>query len=459
MKMFLKYVLLFALFMALQIPLSMTESVINERTHYRDDAFDAVAQMQGGEQTLLSPVVVIPFQHHFWETKREADGETRRTRKTVHGQVSLTAASLNVEQQQQVEIREKGIYRVPIYSVDVKLSGTFNWPSVYRNTRTDDDEVIWGTPHVSLALAQQNSISALSELQWGSQHHAFLPGSELSVWQGRGVHANVAMPATTETIAFSLTLSVRGTRGLSFIPIAEKADIHLNSNWPHVRFSGSQLPDERELDEQRVRARWRTHALANNLPNQWQRCAQQNDCDAVLAGAIGAQLINPVDVYVNSERAVKYGVLFLVVTFAALVLYEALYQLKIHPVQYVFVGLSNSIFFLLLLSFAEQIGFLWAYTIAAIACLLVLTLYMQTALQSRARLTAFVAILALLYAALYFILQLEDFALLAGSVFLFILLAVAMLLTRHMDWYRLQNSLNAKKTVEEKDSLIGDIKL
>ena len=463
MKMFLKYLLLFLVFMGLQIPLSMTESVVRERTRYREEAFDAVALMQGGEQVLISPVITIPVERTYWEESRNSEGNVQRVRKTSSSHVTLTPKSLTITQKQQVETRPKGIYQVPIYTADVTIKGQIYWPEIYRDSVSDEETVVWSAPIFSLALSQQTGIKTLSELKWADQTFDFKPGSDLRIEQGRGVHT--PLPLRSQSIGdipFELTISVRGTRALSVLPIAEKADVTIVSNWPHVRFSGAQLPDERQINSQGFSARWQSHALANNLPNQWQQCSLNRDCDGLLASQFGAQLIDPVDIYVGVDRAVKYGFLFLVVTFAAFVLYEVLYQLKIHPMQYVLVGLALTVFFLLLLSFAEQIGFNLAYLIAASACVTLLANYMKAALHSRSRLWAFVAILSMLYGALFVILQLEDFALMAGTIFLFILLALAMWLTRHVDWYQVQQGLQNKDkptAAPVADTLVNDIRL
>ncbi len=465
MKMFLKYLLLFLVFMGLQIPLSMTESMVRERTHYREEAFDAVAQMQGDEQMLISPIVTLPYESQYWEESRDRDGNVQRLRKKSQGELSFTPSNLSVVQTQKVETREKGIYHVPIYTTAITIKGQFDFSRDYDALVTEEKEIHYGTPSLSLPMSQQTGIKSLADLKWANASYTFKPGSRVQVKSGRGVHT--FLPVLRKgMIEFELNVEVRGTRGLSFLPIADKADVSIYSNWPHAQFIGAQLPDERQLNSTGFSARWLTHSLANNLPNMWQQCDRDGNCDGLLAQAFGVQLIDPVDIYVSTERAVKYGFLFLAVTFAAFVLYEVLYQLKIHPIQYGLVGLALTVFFMLLLSLAEQIGFDGAYAIAAAACIALLSSYMKSALQSTARLSAFVAITAMLYGALYVILQLEDFALLAGTVFIFVLLAVAMWLTRHIDWYQVQSNLqNKDKTTAPMplaataQELVNDIRL
>jgi inner membrane protein len=226
----------------------------------------------------------------------------------------------------------------------------------------------------------------------------------------------------------------------------------LASTWPHPQFGGSFLPRTRAIDSKGFRARWEVSSLATSAQAQYNagRTVPRVISDAAgthgagvdgigVEGldAIGISLVDPVNVYSQADRASKYGLLFVLLTFVGFFMFELIKQLPIHPIQYGLVGLALAIFFLLLLSLSEHIAFAWAYLVASMACIGLLGFYLSHVLRSRARGLGFAAMLATLYAALYGLLVSEDNALVLGSGLLFLILAAIMVVTRKVDWYEL----------------------
>ncbi|HNM76460.1 MAG TPA: cell envelope integrity protein CreD, partial [Accumulibacter sp.] len=230
-------------------------------------------------------------------------------------------------------------------------------------------------------------------------------------------------------------LKLMGLEHLNIAPAGESTTVALTSDWPHPSFQGRFLPTMRQVNEQGFTARWEVSHLARNF----ERIVQGGAEHAAHGETLGVSYLDPVNIYLKSERAVKYGVLFVVLTFAAFFLTETLRRLAIHPLQYLLVGLALATFFLLLIGLSEHIDFALAYASAAVASTLLITVYLASALRERRRGIAFGTGIALLYAVLYGVLLSEDNALLMGALLIFAALAATMLATRHIDWYRVGN--------------------
>ena len=248
-------------------------------------------------------------------------------------------------------------------------------------------------------------------------------------------------PGPTLSLPFTLSLSVRGTECLSFIPLAETTRVGLSSAWPHPSFSGSFLPTPRDqqIGPDGFSARWEVTALAAKAPAAFVTAARDGAlCEGACRESFGVRLVEPINIYSMSDRALKYGFLFVALSFAAFFLFELLKSLRIHPAQYLLVGLALALFFLLLLSLSEHIPFGLAYGIAAGASIALQGFYLSYVLHGVARGIGFAGLLAALFGALYGLLVSEDMALLIGSVLLFGLLALVMVITRRLDWYGLR---------------------
>jgi inner membrane protein len=241
-------------------------------------------------------------------------------------------------------------------------------------------------------------------------------------------------PQVSGRAAFSLDLDLAGMERLDIVPAAGETNVSLRSPWPHPSFGGRFLPETRSVSERGFEAAWRMSDLGANVRQAFQRCLQSK-CDAYLAGSFGVSLVQPVDVYQKTYRALHYGILFVGLTFALFFLYEVICGLRVHPVQYALVGLALVAFFLLLLALAEHVGFGLAYGLGAAACVALVGAYVRIALGSSARAASLAALLAALYGALYVVLGSEDYALLMGALLVFAALAAFMLVTRRLDWY------------------------
>lgn len=410
----------------LMIPLTLLRGLVSERESRRSDAFARVAEGWGGELTLGGPLVVIPIQRTIAEVGRE---------RTVHNRLYLLPAELDVTAQVliQPEPRRVGIYEVPVYLAEAGLTGRFDFASVAARSLPAGTELLWAEARIVLPLSAARSLREVRRAQLHGQTLHLSPASGLVV---SGVEAPVDLSAFAEggVAAFDFDFAAAGSRAFSVLPLGSITSATVHSNWAHPSFRGAFLPTRRTIDSDGFEAEWRVLELNRPFGHTW---LEDDPAGTQLAStAFGVGIHAVVDIYQRGERAIKYAVLFLALTFLTFFAWEQLGRARIHPLQYLLVGLALSVFYLLLIALAEHIAFGAAYGIAASALVLLIGCYIAGALGSGRR--GFVAgtLMAATYGVLYVLLLSEDYALLLGAIAVFAALAAVMLITRKIDWYR-----------------------
>ncbi|WP_339608082.1 cell envelope integrity protein CreD, partial [uncultured Roseivirga sp.] len=249
-----------------------------------------------------------------------------------------------------------------------------------------------------------------------------------------GVNSKVAIDSESKSIPFSFDLNINGTESLSFNPIGKTTNISLASTWPHPSFGGQFLPDSYNITDNGFTAEWSVFDLNRNYPQQWEGRAHQ-----ISNSSFGVDLYQPVDNYQRNTRSAKYAILILFLTFITFFFVEILNKKRIHPIQYILVGLALTVFYTLLLSLSEQVGFNNAYLIASAIIVGMVSLYAKSILQSSKLAMVMFGFFTLIYSFIFVILQLEDFALLVGSFGLVLVLGFCMYLSRKVDWYNIKS--------------------
>lgn len=395
-----------ALVLALFIPLAMVESLVEERQERRELVVAQMARVWGPPQTLAGPFL-----------------------ETATGRPALVPDRLVYRGDLQTEVRSKGIYRIPFYSAALEIEGEF--PPAFGVK----------TPTLFLDVGDKKAVEIVR----------FVVDGKPLVFVDRGDESGrLVMRLPGPAQRFQLQLKVQGIERLHFRPAGDFA-VELKSDWPDPSFTGAYLPVSREISAGGFTAGWKIRQLMS-APITLQpepppldlveRGMITHKKKALATGedfptAFGVDLFLPVDIYQQATRSVKYGILFVGLTFLAFFLFEVLAELRIHPLQYLLVGSALCIFYLLLLSFAEQIGFAGAYLTGAIATIALITSYNWSVLRQGGRALLLGLFLALLYGFLFALLLLEQYSLLLGSVALFAILAAVMFLTRKIDWYEL----------------------
>ncbi len=425
----------------LLIPIEQIRDVVRERIYHHSLARDAVAESWTGEQHLIGPLLVLPYQQEYeervWSKTDEVYLPTKRTR---DGRLLLLPETLQVEGQVQTEERARGLYRIPVYTADLKLSGHFDTRQARELATALQGQITWGRPYLSVLVGDLRGVIKQPSLDWNKQAIDFESGPGLEN-AGLGMHATLPPLdlSAPQSLAFHLPLLLRGMQSLAFAPVGRDTQVQLDSPWPHPSFNGRYLPTAYEVADTGFHAQWYASAFSSGMADKATLCAEGN-CEALLHNSFGVSLDQSVDIYQQSERASKYALLFLTLTFALFFFYEVITRLALHPIQYLLVGLALSIFFLLLVALSEHVSFALAYTLAGGACTLLLGGYVSAVVSDRRRGALFSLIMALLYTLLYFILRSEDNALLMGTLLLFAALAGAMLATRKVDWYALRGT-------------------
>lgn len=439
-----KIVLIGLLTLLLMIVLAMIGSLVSERQQRQEEVVADIARSYAGAQQVVGPVIALPWTRITVEERQgDKDQPPKRGETRESGVQYVFPAALDVRGGLVVDTKARGLFRARVYQWNGTLSGRVRLPTVSSLPSAQAHQRLeWGLPYFALALDDPRGIIGTPELEWAGTRIAFEKGSGLPI-QPRGIRATLPSwkPGDGQEFTFSLTLGLRGTERFAVVPVADDNRIELSSAWPHPSFGGRFLPDPdtQHTGADGFRATWRISALAADAA-QMLRAAEARNCQPACGPALDAlevRLIEPVAIYTLSDRALKYAYLFIVLTFAAFFVFEALKRLAIHPIQYLLVGLALSIFFLLLISLSEHVSFGLAYALGATACCVLIAAYLAAVLRRLSRGLIFGGGLGALFGALYVLLQSEDSALMLGSLLLFGLLTAAMISTRKVDWYAL----------------------
>lgn len=422
------------------IPLSLVGHLVQERKNYGQEAEQSIWKSYAGPQTLTGPVVVVPYKEITSVTERADPKQPPVTTLQVEvRQLLVFPQALRVQASVTPGERYRGIHKTLVYEMQSRWEGTITLPTPDDLTRSPGHvrfEV--GQPFVALGITDTRGLMSAPTLELDGRKLPLQQGAKLSTLS-QGLHAELDLPAfkptagqpRTEgrTVPFALTLPLLGAQSLAVVPLAAQNDIAIDSPWPHPSFDGEFLPRTRTVDATGFRAKWSVTAFNTKAREQL------SGSRGMGLDTVSVKLIEPVNIYLQTERATKYGILFVLLTFAGFFLFELIKQLRIHPVQYLLVGLALALFFLLLLSLSEHIAFALAYLAASGACIGLLGFYLSFVLRSWKRGLGFATLLTTLYGALYVLLRSEDNALALGSLLLFLLLAAIMVVTRKVDWY------------------------
>ena len=428
------------LILLLLIPLAMITGVLKDRLSRRDEAVADITSSWGKEQNVIGPVLGIPFQYRFKAVKEmpAADGkmERREVEETALANAYFLPQSLKIDGDVQTQMLHRGIYDAAVFRAQVTLSGKFASPD-FGALKVDVKDVQWKDAFVTIAVNDLRGTREGLVLDWSGAKKNMLPGSQVPGYTtGATALLSGDKPIANE-IAFSIPLDFNGSEGIFFVPFGVQNEATLKSNWPDPAFRGSFLPSDRSVRPDGFNATWRVSYYGRDYPQQWESRAgnERFNLLAVTNSRFGANFLSILDAYRYVERSIKYGVLFLVLVFTTFFLFEVTARQKIHPFQYLMVGAALCLFYLLLLSISEFIGFGCAYMIAAVASTLLITWYCRFFLGGGVRTLMIGAGLAGVYTFLYITLRQQDYALLMGAIALFVVLAVVMYVTRKVDWY------------------------
>jgi inner membrane protein len=428
------------LFALLQIPLRMIDGIVGERAARQQAVVREIASSSYGPQLFAGPVLSLPYVEQFDETV--IDGRSRRVeRRSIERVARVFASASAIEATAVIETKTRGLFAVRVFQWHAVARGEFVFDRSLEIQRSrSDSRLTFGRPTLNVVLGDPRGLVGGPSLEWNGTPLAFERGSGLDR-AANGVHADIPPfdPAQPQRFGYAIDVTLHGTESLSIVPLADDDRTGLRSRWQHPSFGGQflPLPESGQRRADGFDARWNVTSLASNAQQQvlaqldGRTACQQSLC----ADRLDVRFIDPIDIYSLSDRALKYGFLFIGLTFACFALFEVLNALRIHPAQYLLVGLALATFFLLLIALSEHVAFPIAYAIASLACVALLGYYLSGVLGGARLGASFASLFALLFGALYGLLVSEDNALLLGSILVFVLLAAAMVLTRRLDWY------------------------
>ena len=426
---FSKILMIFLLALILLIPLGMIQSKISERQSLQHQVQQDIARSASGPQTITGPYLVVRYKLIERRTTKDNFGNEKViTSSSMHDTVVMPR-SLKIDGDADVETRSRGIYQARLFNLHSNLTGDFVVPQGYGINRPLGDIVPVAAFFV-MNVSDSRGIRNAPLLTLNGTKFEFSPGC-IGPISGNGIHVPLKALEATESHAFKFDfpLELQGMTTLAVTPFGNNTEMALKSSWPHPSFGGSYLPLTRTVDEKGFSAQWLVTNLARN------NTAHKEDGSPVVNESFTVDFIDPVNVYLLSERAVKYGLLFVVLVFTSFFMFEVLRSLRIHPMQYLLVGLAMAMFFLLIISLSEHMPFLASYVVSGAACAALIGIYLAGVLKNRKPALAFSGGIVVLYAVLYGVLQSEDNALLMGTLVMFSALAAVMVLTRRMDWY------------------------
>ncbi|ATS16437.1 TPA: cell envelope integrity protein CreD [Klebsiella pneumoniae] len=410
----------------LSLPLMMVRELINERADYRSEVVDAIEQSTSGSQKLAGPLIAIPITETL--TRMENQKEVNYQRSWVY---YWLPESLAVTGKQTVESRRVGIYSGQVWHNALQIKASFDPLRLAALRKTN---IVLGQPRLVVSVGDARGIGAIHAPEVNGNVLSVEPGLGIS-GDGAGIH--MPMPALAEDnkpleIAFSLDLN--GTGEFSLVPLGRNSELQLTSNWPHPGFLGSFLPTQREVSAAGYRAHWQSSWFANDMGSYF-----KDDMEIPWSRlpAFSADVMSLADQYQLTDRATKYAILLIGLTFMAFFVFESLTRRPLHPMQYLLVGLSLVLFYLVLLALSEHIGFTAAWLAASLSGAVMNGIYLQAVLRGWRNSLLFVAALLLLDGVIWFLLHSEDSALLLGTGVLALALSVLMFLTRRVDWYAL----------------------
>jgi inner membrane protein len=412
-------------------PLSRVQSLVSERQALQHQAYDVIAAGFGGSQIVGAPIVSVDTQERsvVVDPLTKISSEVWAAGPPLH----LLPDDVRIASDVAVEVRSKGIYSVPVYVSKIVITGEFTPEAIVRVLAPNVDMRVLPTHAVlQLPLSGVKYLRAVTRFEVGGQSlHA--TSGEVAGFAALTAPIEIQSIDRARTLAFSIEFEVAGSDSLHFLPLGSNTSVTTRVAWPHPDFDGAFFPISHEVSDRGYSANWQVLELNRAIPQIWQGASIDNA--ALLATAFGVRLFQPSDIYTQNYRAVRYGILFVAITFACFFAWEHLVRgLRLHPMQYLLVGLALGTFYLLLLALSEHVGFAASYAVASATLVALITTYIMGATTNRQAAIGIGAALAAAYGVLYVILLSQDYALLFGSLLLFVILAALMLATRRLDW-------------------------
>lgn len=424
---FFKLGMITVLIILLLIPAIMVQDLIRERTFRSHEATIEVSGKHASDQVICGPVITIPVIKHNYSTDVNGKTTDHRQKEYYH----FLPETLNIDGKVNPQKRKRGIFEVIVYGSDLDINGTFKTPNL-EDENIPKEDILYNDAFVTVGISDLKGVTEQVRMKMYDSVYQFNPGVISKDVVESGLNIRIPIDSTKEQIKFDFNLNLNGSESLMFVPIGKVSDVRLSSKWQEPSFDGNFLPKERTVNKDGFKSHWKVLHLNRNFPQQWKGAR-----NIVHQSEFGVNLKLPVDVYQKSMRVAKYAILFVTLTFLVFFFVEVLNKILIHPIQYILVGIALILFYVLLLAFSEQIYFDYAYLLAAFMTISLILVYCKAILKSWWLSIMTATILTILYLFIFVIIQMQDYALLVGSLGVFFILAVTMYFSRKIDWFEI----------------------
>jgi inner membrane protein len=422
----------------LLIPLAFIEDLITERSKRQQSVIEEINEQWGNEVLIYGPILKVPYKTFIEKTV--TDKTTKKTYTETIEDIDYAyffPEKLNINSNISPEIKKRGIYTTAVYKSEMDIKGSFSQPN-FKDTEILPEHILWNKSKI---IVQSSNVKGVNQANVKINDSDFALSakyekSKRSVYETMTMHTletnflNIVDFSTAKSMSFNIKLDIKGSEQIRFIPIGKQTEAQLSSDWKTANFFGEFLPyNEDKILEDGFEAKW--NILDLNRPFSQEYFTYLPDLNEF---AFGVNFKIPVDEYQKSERSTKYGFLVIALTFLVFFLIQTLSKINIHPFQYLMIGLALTMFYTLLISITEHSNFLKAYLIAGISVIVLITLYSKSILKTF-KFPIFIGFsLTALYTFIYVIIQLENYALLVGSIGLFLILATVMFVSRKINW-------------------------
>lgn len=419
----LRVVLIGVLAIVLLIPTLFVGLLVSDRQASRAFAVREVTEKWGTAQTIVGPILTVPVTHLVKNKEGEFHPHTRFVR--------ILPERLDVKADIAPEIRRRGIYDVALYTSRLNLEADFD--SIQRHVQSlAKGDIGWDKATVTVGITDLKGIREIHSMTWNDRPLSPESGLRAGQLLPSALTAQIGLSPEKEQHHFSLDLDLRGSEELRVVPSARETKVNANSPWADPSFVGDFLPENRQLTGDSFTASWHVLEFNRNLPQSW-----VGDEPNPMASSFGVKLLLPVDEYQKTFRALKYAIMFIALTFLAFFVLDVLTKSPFHPVQYTLIGLALILFYVLLLSVSEYLTFNTSYWISSASIIGLIASYTRGITRQTGVSIKIGTHLVVLYGFLFVLLQLEDYALLLGSLGLFAILGTVMYITRRVDWFSL----------------------
>lgn len=429
-----KAVIIGIIILVLLIPSKMIMNLIHERNQRKNEAVQEISSKWGGEQVVTGPVITIPYNGTI--RQQTENGGSRTVPGTRYIYVLPDKLKINVELLP--EIRYRGIYHAVLYKSVMNMSGEFIFPDL-SSLGIEPGNILWNQAFLTLGIPDMRGITQSPEATVNNQKISFVPEMKNQDLFSTGLTAPIILDPAKKTspISFTINLKLDGSDALRFIPFGKTTTVNMKSKWSDPGFEGYFLPGTRQVSADGFTASWEVLYMNRNFPqlftdNKYSKIPENFLPDEIQNYSFGVSLLVPVDEYQKTSRSAKYNVLFILLTFLAFFFTELVNKNWIHPLQYLLVGCAVILFYVILLSLAEYLKFNLSYLVAGVSIIGMIGLYARSLFRSSRLGLLMAMILSILYSFFFIILQLQDYALLFGSIGLFLILAVIMYLSRNI---------------------------